>query len=285
MISTKTLISRIEKALEKNHCKAVISLVDNTLWIQGSIITGDYDLTIYSKVSEAVNEIVDDYIKFEATAKLDVLDDIYYRISTEPILGAISYVSKNFSGKKVYVGYWSTKLMKFISSELLTELGVTVAELDERTRKNMLSSVTISDMLSAVSEDMLTSLEKENVRTAVKTSDTIAEVLINSELYKVLAGVGVITLKNHNVSGVLELNEVLELIAAKKNSDLLFVPIKDDTFLVDTIGAIWRYGLNPNKYTIAQLREALYKLLYTYKPESKDTIYRYSRSKKKLIAL
>ena len=175
--------------------------------------------------------------------------------------------------------------MKFISSELLTELGVTAAELDERTRKNMLSSVTISDMLSAVSEDMLTSLEKENVRTAVKTSDTIAEVLINSELYKVLAGVGVITLKNHDVSGVLELTEVLELIAAKKNSDLLFVPIKDDTFLVDTIGAIWRYGLNPNKYTIAQLREALYKLLYTYKPESKDTIYRYSRSKKKLIAL
>lgn len=147
------------------------------------------------------------------------------------------------------------------------------------------SSVTISDMLSAVSEDMLTSLEKENVRTAVKTSDTIAEVLINSELYKVLAGVGVITLKNHDVSGVLELTEVLELIAAKKNSDLLFVPIKDDTFLVDTIGAIWRYGLNPNKYTIAQLREALYKLLYTYKPESEDTIYRYSRSKKKLIAL
>lgn len=135
MISTKTLISRIEKALEKNHCKAVISLVDNTLWIQGSIITGDYDLTIYSKVSEAVNEIVDDYVKFEATAKLDVLDDIYYRISTEPILGAISYVSKNFSGKKVYVGYWSTKLMKFISSELLTELGVTVAELDERSKK------------------------------------------------------------------------------------------------------------------------------------------------------
>ena len=175
--------------------------------------------------------------------------------------------------------------MKFISSELLTELGVTAAELDERTRKNMLSSVTISDMLSAVSEDMLTSLEKENVRTAVKTSDTIAEVLINSELYKVLAGVGVITLKNHDVSGVLELTEVLELIAAKKNSDLLFVPIKDDTFLVDTIGAIWRYGLNPNKYTIAQLREALYKLLYTYKPESEDTIYRYSRSKKKLIAL
>ena len=56
--------------------------------------------------------------------------------------------------KKVYVGYWSTKLMKFISSELLTELGVTAAELDERTRKNMLSSVTISDMLSAVSEDI-----------------------------------------------------------------------------------------------------------------------------------
>lgn len=115
------------------------------------------------------------------------------------------------------------------------------------------ASVTISDMLSAVSEDMLTSLEKENVRTAVKTSDTIAEVLINSELYKVLAGVGVITLKNHNVSGVLELTEVLELIAAKKNSDLLFVPIKDDTFLVDTIGAIWRYGLNPNKYTISYI--------------------------------
>lgn len=85
MISTKTLISRIEKALEKNHCKAVISLVDNTLWIQGTIITGDYDLTIYSKVSEAVNEIVDDYVKFEATAKLDVLDDIYYRISTEKL--------------------------------------------------------------------------------------------------------------------------------------------------------------------------------------------------------
>lgn len=69
MISTKTLISRIEKALEKNHRKAVVSLVDDTLWIQGSIITGDYDLTIYSKVSEAVNEIVDDYVKFEASAK------------------------------------------------------------------------------------------------------------------------------------------------------------------------------------------------------------------------
>lgn len=190
MISTKTLIGRIEKALEKNHRKAVVSLVDDTLWIQGSIITGDYDLTIYSKVSEAVNEIVDDYVKFEASAKLDVLNDIYYRISTAPILGAISYVSKNFSGKKVYVGYWSDKLMKFVSSELLEELDITVTELDERTRKNMLSSVTISDMLSAVSEDMLTSLEKENVRTAVKTSDTIAEVLINSELYKVLAGIG-----------------------------------------------------------------------------------------------
>ena len=73
MISTKTLISRIEKALEKKHCKAVINLVDDTLWIQGPIITGDYDLTIYNKVSEAVNEIVDDYVKFEASAKLDVL--------------------------------------------------------------------------------------------------------------------------------------------------------------------------------------------------------------------
>ena len=50
MISTKTLISRIEKALEKNHCKAVVSLVDDTLWIQGPVITGDYDLTIYNSL-------------------------------------------------------------------------------------------------------------------------------------------------------------------------------------------------------------------------------------------